>query len=60
MSKRAVDAVFESLFQLSDLRFIFRETSPGHELDEQQKEKMAGILEKVRKQVDIIEKEMLG
>jgi hypothetical protein len=60
VSKRAVDAVFESLFQLTDLRFILRETSPGHELDSGQRDEVAGILEKVRKQADIIEKEMLG
>jgi len=59
VSKRAVDAVFESIFQLTDLRFIFRETAPGHELDDEQKEKVAGILEKVKKQVDVIGKEML-
>lgn len=59
VSKRAVDAVFESIFQLTELRFIFRETAPGHELDEDQREKIKGILEKVRKQADIIEREML-
>ncbi|MDI6866678.1 hypothetical protein [Methanoculleus sp.] len=60
MSKRAVDAVFQALFLLSDIRFLLRETAPDHELDEGERERAATILEKVRRQVTILEEELVG
>jgi hypothetical protein len=60
MSKRAVDAVFQALFLLSDIRFLLRETAPDHELDEGERERAATILEKVKRQVTILEEELVG
>ncbi len=59
MSKRAVDAVFQALFILSDLRFLLRETAPQHDLDEAQRERAATSLEKVKRQIAILEEEMV-
>jgi hypothetical protein len=60
VSKRAVDAVFQALFLLTDIRFLLRETAPDHELDEGQRERAATTLEKVRRQVAILEEELVG
>ena len=60
MSKRAVDAVFQALFLLTDIRFLLRETAPDHELDKGQRERAATTLEKVKRQVAILEEEMVG
>ncbi|MCE5337654.1 MULTISPECIES: hypothetical protein [unclassified Methanoculleus] len=59
MSKRAVDAVFQALFILSDLRFLLRETAPQHDFDEAQKKRAATSLEKVKRQIAIIEEELV-
>jgi len=59
MSQRAVDAVFQGLYLFTDLRAVLRETAPGHRLDEEQRAAVAQALEKVRKQADILEKELL-
>jgi len=55
-----VDAVFQALFLLTDIRFLLRETAPDHELDEGQRERAATTLEKVKRQVAILEEEMVG
>jgi predicted ABC-type transport system involved in lysophospholipase L1 biosynthesis ATPase subunit len=59
VSKRAVDAVFQSLFLLSDLRALLRETAPAHTLDESQKEAARTNIAKLKRQVAIIEEELL-
>jgi hypothetical protein len=59
VSKRAVDAVFQALFILSDLRFLLRETAPQHDFDEAQKKRAATSLEKVKRQIAIIEEELV-
>ncbi|HNQ34155.1 MULTISPECIES: hypothetical protein [unclassified Methanoculleus] len=59
MSKRAVDAVFQALFILSDIRFLLRETAPQHDLDEAQKKRAATSIEKVKRQIAIIEEELM-
>jgi hypothetical protein len=59
VSKRAVDAVFQALFLLSDVRFLLRETTPGHDLDEAQKARAATTLDKVKRQVAILEEELI-
>ena len=59
MSKRAVDAVFQALFLLSDLRFLLRETAPKHDLDEAQRARDAATLEKMKRQIAIIEEELI-
>lgn len=58
MSKKAVEKLFESLYRLSDLRWIFRETSPLHELNEDQEKRARKILEEVRECLDDIEEEI--
>ncbi|CCJ35756.1 hypothetical protein BN140_0833 [Methanoculleus bourgensis MS2] len=59
VSKRAVDAVFQALFILSDLRFLLRETAPGHDLDEAQQKRAATSIAKVKRQIAIIEEELV-
>ena len=59
MSRRAVDAVFQGLFLLCDIRGILRESAPHHRLCEEQKAKTAKTLEKIEKQVGILREELL-
>nr|WP_282570270.1 hypothetical protein [Methanoculleus sp. 7T] len=59
VSKRAVDAVFQALFILSDLRFLLRKTAPEHDLDEAERERAAASIEKVKRQIAIIEEELV-
>jgi len=59
LSQRAVDAVFQALFLLTDIRALLRETAPDHLLDDEQKQQAARTLEKVRKQISILEKELV-
>jgi hypothetical protein len=58
VSKRAVDAVFQALFILTDLRFLLRETAPQHDLDETQRKRAATSIQKVKRQIAIIEEEL--
>ncbi|MGC9435169.1 MAG: hypothetical protein ACP5C4_03650 [Methanomicrobiales archaeon] len=58
MSKRAVGAVFQALFLLTDIRALLRETAPGHVLDPGQKEQAARACEKIKKQIAILEEEL--
>jgi hypothetical protein len=60
VSRRAVDAVFQALFILSDLRFLLRQTAPQHDLDEAQRQQAASAIEKVKRQIAILEEEMIG
>jgi N-glycosylase/DNA lyase len=59
MNERAVYETFEALFALTDLRQLFRETKPLFNFSEKQREGVQRILERVRKSLDIIEKETL-
>jgi len=59
VSKRAVDAVFQALFLLSDIRFLLRETAPQHDLDEAEQKRAAATLEKVKRQIAVIEEELV-
>ncbi|MCP1715312.1 hypothetical protein J2T58_001170 [Methanocalculus alkaliphilus] len=59
MSQRATDALFQSLFLLTDIRVMLRETAPLHELDTGEKAKAEKILSKVRRQVEILEEELI-
>lgn len=59
MSKKAVEKLFDSLYRLTDLREIFRKTSPNHELSDEQKEQIKEIVEGVKEDLDKIEEEML-
>lgn len=58
MSRRAVDALFQALYLLTDIRFLLRETAPDHELDPEQKVRAAKAIEKMKKQVTILEEEL--
>jgi hypothetical protein len=60
VSKRAIDAVFESLFILTDLRVMLRETAPRHDLDESQKEKVRSLLDDLEKHVAAVREELAG
>ena len=58
VSKRAIDAVFESLFILTDIRVMLRETAPQHNLDESQREKVRSLLDTLEKQVVVLKEEL--
>jgi len=59
VSKRAIDAVFESLFILTDIRVMLRETAPRHDLDESQREKVRSLLDNLEKRVSVLRKELV-
>lgn len=59
MSQRAADAVFNALFSLTDIRYLLRETAPKHELDTDQKAKAEKTLASIKKQIAILEEELL-
>ena len=58
MSRRAGDALCQGLYLLTDIRFILRETAPVHKLDDEQKARVAKAIEKLKKQVTILEEEL--
>lgn len=60
MGKKSVDRLFESLYRLTDLRDIFRKTSPTHKLTEDQEKEVKEILDEVKENLDLIEEEVLG
>ena len=51
--------MFQALFLLTDMRALFRETAPLHKLDESQREEAEKIISKLKKQVEILETEVL-
>ena len=53
---KQVEKTFESLFLLEDLREIWRKAVPEHKLIEEQKKQVNEILNKIRKNLDDIEK----
>jgi hypothetical protein len=59
VSKRAIDAVFEGLFILTDIRAILRETAPLHELDEVQHQQVSALLDNLGKNVQVLREELL-
>lgn len=60
MTKRAIDAVFESMFILTDLRVLLRETAPLHELDPVQKESAKVLLADLQGKVDLLKEDLLA
>lgn len=60
MSKRSVDAVFQGLYLLTDIRGILRDTVPDHRLSPGQKKEAEKILGKLEKQVAILKEELLA
>ena len=60
MSKRAVDAVFQGLYLLTDIRGMLRDTAPSHQLTPEQKAETEKIIGKLEKQITIIKEELLA
>lgn len=59
MSRKAVEATFDALFALTELRGIYRETTPHHKLSKEQAEKVNYILEAVGKSLALIREDLL-
>ena len=59
MSRRAVDAVFQGLFTLTDIRVLLRRTAPLHELSEDDRRAVLQSLADLRQQMGILEEELL-
>ena len=59
MTKKAVEETFDALFNLTDLRQIYRETKPAFNLDDDQIAIIKQIIKKLRHNLDIIEKELV-
>lgn len=60
VKRNAVSATFDALYALTDLRQVFRATKPTHELDQAQRHTVKTLLEEVKKNIAIIEEELLG
>lgn len=60
MSKRAVDAVFQGLYLLTDIRGILRDTVPSHTLSDKQKLEAEKIIGKLEKQISVLKEELLA
>jgi DNA-binding PadR family transcriptional regulator len=60
MTEKAVEETFEALFALTDLRQLFRDTKPLYRLNDEQRERVRAILERVRQSLRIIEEELIG
>lgn len=60
MSKRSVDAVFQGLYLLTDIRGMLRDTVPYHQLSVEQKKEAEKILGKLEKQITILKEELLA
>ncbi|OPZ44924.1 MAG: hypothetical protein BWY93_00186 [Euryarchaeota archaeon ADurb.BinA087] len=58
MSKRAIDAVFQGLFLLTDIRVMLRETAPQHNLDESQQEKVRSLFDALEKEMAVLREEL--
>jgi hypothetical protein len=54
-----VEAVFQSLFLLTDLRVLLRSTAPDHRLDDAQKAGVRDRIAALRREVDALEQELL-
>jgi hypothetical protein len=59
VSKRAIDAVFEGMFLLTDIRAILRETAPLHDLDEEQRRQVNSLLDDLGKKVLVIREDLV-
>ena len=59
MSRRAVDAVFQGLFTLTDIRVVLRRTAPLHRLSEEDRRAVLRSIADLREQAGILEEELL-
>jgi len=48
-----------ALFALTDLRQIFRDAKPTYQFNSEQKKQIREIIEKLRKSLNVIEKELI-
>ena len=60
MSARAVDAVFQGLYLLTDIRMMMRKSVPDHVLTDDEKKVLAKTLDKLEKQIAIVREEMIA
>jgi len=58
VSRRAIDALFDSFFLLTDIRVLLRETAPRHTLDERQKEKVRSLLDALEQRIAVLREEL--
>ena len=49
------NAFYEAVFALEEVRELLRETAPEHKLSDEQKIKLKQLLEKVKKNIEVIE-----
>lgn len=59
MSKPAIDAVFEGLFILTDIRVMLRETAPRHVLSPAQRQEALTLLNSLEQKVETLRRELL-
>ena len=59
MSRRAVDAVFQGLFTLTDIRVVLRRTAPLHKLSDDNRRDVLKSLAELKRQIEILEEELL-
>ena len=59
MSQIGVDAVFQAIFLLTYMRELFRQNAPFQDFEGEDKEKAEKIIEGLKKQIAILEKEVL-
>jgi len=59
MTEKAVEETFVALFALTDLRQIFRDAKPTYQFNSEQKKQIREIIEKLRKSLNVIEKELI-
>ncbi len=57
-NERAIKQLFDGLFALTDLRMIFRESTPTHDFSEEQKKRAKEALGRARKAIADLEKEL--
>jgi len=60
MSTRAVDAVFQGLYLLTDVRMMMRKSVPDHHFTEDEKKALAKTLDKLEKQIAILREELIA
>jgi hypothetical protein len=50
---------FQAIYTLTDLRVVFRQTAPFHELDDTQRAQAQRLLDNLERQVASLKQEML-
>jgi len=60
VSRIAIEALFEALFLLTDIRTILRKTAPQHELGTNERREVEIILSDLEKQIALLKRELLA